>query len=713
MVRIKNFLLSAGFFLNILLLFLWFFENHIHELPTWVKVAGRLHPMVLHFPIALLIIIAVLELIGRNTGEQAITLDILLAITAFSAAVAALCGFFLLYGGDYESSNELYWHKIAGILTSVTAGLLCWLRGFRRIIYLPSLLLACTMLIITGHLGSTVTHGQDFITGPLGKSMHKIANIEEAVVYQDIIQPIFDEKCIGCHNPNKRKGALQLINHNLLLKGGENGAVFVAGNPDSSALYNLLLLPSNDDRHMPPEGKPQADAAEIALIRWWISTGADPKQKLKDAKAPDSINKIVRAKYDRGSPLDQLNIPFADATLLKTLDNNDRGIRQLSIEKPYVDVFMANRKTIADAEFDEMLPIKDQITNIDLSYSAITMAQIKKLAGFPHLRIIHLENSNITDDGVKQLASLKYLEYLNLSNTDVTAGVLKQTAGIRSLKKLFLYETNIPTPQLLEIKKQRPDFILGFTPDLSSDTAYRGRLTEPQVVVDSNMFINYATVKMNYRLKGVNIYYTLNGEEPDSTSTIYKEPVRIDRTATLKVIAMRNGWQSSKVNKFLFEKAGFKFVAASLETPPDKRYKAKLDSSLIDFRRGAINATDENYLGFEGNELNAWLDLGSTSALASVEVSYIINHGSLIFAPAGLEVWNATADGKKLERLGLVRNYEPGMIKETIRKTLVVKIGGKPVRYLLVKVMNPGKTPKWHPTKNAKTWIFVDEIIAN
>ena len=161
MIRIKNILLSASLVINIMLVFLWLFESGIQQLPPWIKVTGRLHPMVLHFPIAMLLLIAFLELLNlgieRNsyqlvhdnlnrqqstclsqttlvTGHHAARehintqSDILLAITAFTAALAALCGFFLLYGGGYENSNDLYWHKISGIITSLIAGLLSWLR---------------------------------------------------------------------------------------------------------------------------------------------------------------------------------------------------------------------------------------------------------------------------------------------------------------------------------------------------------------------------------------------------------------------------------------------------------------------------------------------------------------------------------------------------------------------------------------------------------
>jgi hypothetical protein len=253
---------------------------------------------------------------------------------------------------------------------------------------------------------------------------------------------------------------------------------------------------------------------------------------------------------------------------------------------------------------------------------------------------------------------------------------------------------------------------IGYTPDLSKDTLYRGKLTDPDVIIDSNMFLSGAKVEMKYRLRGVDIYYTLDGREPDSTSTLYKHPVTVTNAGTLKVKAMRTGWQSSKTLSFPFEKAAYKFTDAKLEVQPDKRYPAKRDSSLIDFKRGAVDGADENYLGFESNDMTAWLNLGDAKMLSNVSVSYLVNHGSFILAPSGLELWSATADGKKLKRLGTVSYSEKGLQKEARRNVLNVKFPRQPVQYLVLTVHNIGKTPSWHPSKGSKSWMFIDEVMA-
>ena len=54
----------------------------------------------------------------------------------------------------------------------------------------------------------------------------------------------------------------------------ENGAVLVPGKPDESPLLQRCLLPLDHDDHMPPDGKPQPTAEELAALRAWIAAGA-------------------------------------------------------------------------------------------------------------------------------------------------------------------------------------------------------------------------------------------------------------------------------------------------------------------------------------------------------------------------------------------------------------------------------------------------------
>src|SRR4051794_408993 len=59
---------------------------------------------------------------------------------------------------------------------------------------------------------------------------------QEKITYQDHVLPLIENNCAKCHNPDKKKGDLDLTSYNGALKGGGSGQVVIAGNPDSSKL---------------------------------------------------------------------------------------------------------------------------------------------------------------------------------------------------------------------------------------------------------------------------------------------------------------------------------------------------------------------------------------------------------------------------------------------------------------------------------------------
>jgi mono/diheme cytochrome c family protein len=100
------------------------------------------------------------------------------------------------------------------------------------------------------------------------------AGAAAAAPYRDAVAPVFKEKCAGCHGAEKQKGGLRLDSHEAVMKGGEDGAVVVAGDPAKSPLYQAITLPREQDGHMPPPKKTQLTEDEIAKIKAWIQQGA-------------------------------------------------------------------------------------------------------------------------------------------------------------------------------------------------------------------------------------------------------------------------------------------------------------------------------------------------------------------------------------------------------------------------------------------------------
>jgi len=96
------------------------------------------------------------------------------------------------------------------------------------------------------------------------------AAAEEKTTYTDHVLPLVEQHCAKCHNPDKKKGDLDLTSYAGALKGGGSGVVVVSGNPDSSKLIKALT--HAEEPTMPPN-KPPLPEKELAVFKKWIAGG--------------------------------------------------------------------------------------------------------------------------------------------------------------------------------------------------------------------------------------------------------------------------------------------------------------------------------------------------------------------------------------------------------------------------------------------------------
>ena len=276
-----------------------------------IQFLGRFHPLLVHLPIGGLVLLGVLELLAKFSRfkDAAHCNRLILGLTAIAAIAAALLGWMLSQAGGYDP-QLLQWHKWAGF--AVAAGctgtfLLSWLS--RRWVSRLALLATLAVLIVASHLGSSITHGRDFLTRFAPRPLRALlgdnggatpapgpkSDLTQQPVFGGLIQPILQRRCTACHGPEKQKADLSLESYEALLKGGTNGPVLIVGKAFDSPMIHRLLLPPNDDDHMPPEGKPQPTPAEITALQWWIDSGAPPDKTVGDLKPGGEVLRILSA----------------------------------------------------------------------------------------------------------------------------------------------------------------------------------------------------------------------------------------------------------------------------------------------------------------------------------------------------------------------------------------------------------------------------------
>ncbi|WP_397385132.1 c-type cytochrome domain-containing protein, partial [Prosthecobacter sp.] len=113
----------------------------------------------------------------------------------------------------------------------------------------------------------------------------------EKITYQDHIRPLLENKCFSCHNPDKKKGDLDLTSFGALMNGGGGGSVVDPGNVDSSRIWSTCA--KKEEPFMPPEGAPLGPK-DLDLIASWIKGGIlDTKSSIAKKSAKPKVDMAV------------------------------------------------------------------------------------------------------------------------------------------------------------------------------------------------------------------------------------------------------------------------------------------------------------------------------------------------------------------------------------------------------------------------------------
>jgi uncharacterized membrane protein len=717
-MKIKNWAAISLIPLNTLLLFVLLAGERI-VVPAWLQVFGRMHPLFLHFPIVLILlyVVFVLAVPKQYKAESWYTTlaEILLLSAAFTASVTALMGLFLSRESGYED-DALQLHKYTGVLTSVVLFIMYqlhdWLKRYNKVAKVGIGIVAL-VVIYTGHLGADITHGENFVTAPIvHEEVRQPAALEDAFVYADLVEPILQKKCMGCHNSNKSKGELAMDTKALLLQGGKNGKLWDTTKQDLGLLMARIHLPEEEKEHMPPAGKPQLTDYEMAILYAWIKGGAEFEKKVIDLSPTDTL-RILAGKVLPSVTEEQYSFAPADEKQISKLNNNNRVITPLAIGSPALVVNFYNKPFYNTKALEELAPIKDNIVALNLDNMPVRDEELKVIAGFTNLRRLNLNFSDITGSTLSELAKLPFLKSVSLSGTAVKASQLAALTSLPRLHAVYLWNTDIASNAVrqLETKNKNIVYQTGFT----GDTVVL-KLNPPVLENEEQVFSTATPLKLKHYINGTTIRYTLDGSEPDSiASPVYDNNVLIDTSVTVKAKAFKQGWLSSDLIEQPFFKSTYRPDSAVLLTKPDKNRAADGAKTLIDLRKGSLYLGDGKWLGYRDTLMEAMLYFPQTITAKSIGFSLLEDIEAYIFPPAVITAW-ASTDGKQWKLLGKIAPKQPTSKDKKLKQMISAECTFAPasLRYIRFAVQPQKDLPNWFKhRKGDKGWMFIDEVLVN
>jgi uncharacterized membrane protein/mono/diheme cytochrome c family protein len=451
---------------------------------------GRFHPVLVHLPIGILLLACFFQWLTLKPRFSFLqpAIPVMLFWGMLGAAFSCISGYMLSLSGDYDE-QLVDRHQWMGISTAILSLLLYLLHQFsiNEIIARWVSLGIIGLIVITGHLGGSLTHGSGYLTEGLHSGDEKeaifkpIPNVQEAALYADVVQPLLQARCYGCHGPNKQKGKLRLDQQEFILKGGKDGKVIKPGKADESEMIERMLLPMTDEDHMPPKEKKQLTPNEISLLHWWINTGADFNKKVKDFQQTDRVKPVLLS-LQSGSSGDEnksTDIPGtpvtkADGDAVNRLKKAGVMVMPVAQNSNYLSVSFYTAGPGADSLVKLLEPLRKQLVWLKLDNAVITDATMEEVAKLSALTRLQLSNTSITDKGLTKLQSLDQLQSLNLVGTKVTAQGVTQLSKLKKLKNLYLYQTGVNNNEWPLLQKAFPGVQID-----------SGKYTVPTLVTDT------------------------------------------------------------------------------------------------------------------------------------------------------------------------------------------------------------------------------------
>ena len=146
----------------------------------------------------------------------------------------------------------------------------------------------------------------------------------------------------------------------------------------------------------------------------------------------------------------------------------------------------------------------------------------------------------------------------------------------------------------------------------------------------------------------------------------------------------------------------------ALAHPYAPQYSADGPRTLIDGLRGGPDWRTGGWQGFQGDDLDATVDLGALRDVTAVRAGFMQDVGSWIWWPTEFSV-STSLDGKTFAPLGSVTNTSDEHADAV--QALVFEVPKKVrARYVRVVAKNRGVCPTWHSGAGHKAWVFADEI---
>jgi hexosaminidase len=203
------------------------------------------------------------------------------------------------------------------------------------------------------------------------------------------------------------------------------------------------------------------------------------------------------------------------------------------------------------------------------------------------------------------------------------------------------------------------------------------------------------------------IHYTLDGSTPTRQSPSYAGPITVPKTAQLKAATFVGDSPAGQVTVRRFPLNPPGIASVSFAASPDRINGDPL--SLVDNRRARWARNDVRWIGFQGKDMEATIDLGSSRPIRRITARFLHESQSMSFLPPEIVV-AVSADGTTFADAARLRQESPLRADRSFVKEFDAALKKVSGRFVRIIARNAGPTPAWHKFAGQPSWLLVDEV---
>lgn len=456
---------------------------------TLARVFGRAHPILVHFPIALLLTAFGLELVRvvRRADRPSGTALTCCGLGVLGAIAAGVSGWI---NADVEThsarvAETMEWHRWIAI---VAAGIVAaaWVLGvvarrpervrIRRW-WVTLLALGAAGIGFAGHLGGDMVWGSGYLLRPIFGGERPGSPVPEAtetsapnppktpetakpsdaqlvqarrlapagtvlsVSFQQQVWPILQSKCVECHTESKQKGDLRLDDLSSMFKGDPTFWTVKPGEPDDSELVYRIRLGTDSEDRMPPEGPPLSPT-DVGTISRWIAEGA--WEGVQGDAAPAQPTSAAKPTAVIESPAWTPEESAAVAAL-RALGGR---VEPVAVNDARLEVNLGVAgQGMTDAGLLSVATLGPRVRSLDVSGSGISDAGLATaLQGLISLERLNASRTAAGDKTAATLRTLPVLEQVSLFESALTEAGAAELAASATIRKVFASRASAAAP---------------------------------------------------------------------------------------------------------------------------------------------------------------------------------------------------------------------------------------------------------------------------